>query len=159
MRTMKKRIRRIVTGMICLLLMFTLTGCQIKIDIPGLGQIRLGDSKEEKEDAESKKQKKTKKPDSGKKPETTDTDKPISPEESLANLRKSMDGTLQQFAVAYLGYVEADYVDHVQEWIEKKYPDLLSKMTFIKEIGTDRICGHGPAELFCIVPRSGRGSG
>ena len=66
MRTMKKRIRRIVTGMICLLLMFTLTGCQIKIDIPGLGQIRLGDSKEEKEDAESKKQKKTKKPDSGK---------------------------------------------------------------------------------------------
>ena len=35
-----------------------------------------------------------------------------------------MDGTLQQFAVAYLGYVEADYVDHVQEWIEKKYPDL-----------------------------------
>ena len=28
-----------------------------------------------------------------------------------------------------------DYVDHVQEWIEKKYPDLLSKMTFIKEIG------------------------
>ena len=155
MRTTKKRIRRIVTGMICLLLMFTLTGCQIKIDIPGLGQIRLGDSKEEKEDAESKKQKKTKKPDSGKKPETTDTDKPISPEESLANLRKSMDGTLQQFAVAYLGYVEADYVDHVQEWIEKKYPDLLSKMTFIKEIGTDRICGHGPAELFCIVPRSG----
>ena len=79
MRTTKKRIRRIVTGMICLLLMFTLTGCQIKIDIPGLGQIRLGDSKEEKEDAESKKQKKTKKPDSGKKPETTDTDKPISP--------------------------------------------------------------------------------
>lgn len=155
MRTTKKRIRRIVTGMICLLLMFTLTGCQIKIDIPGLEQIRLGDSKEEKEDAESKKQKKTKKPDSGKKPETTDTDKPISPEESLANLRKSMDGTLQQFAVAYLGYVEADYVDHVQEWIEKKYPDLLSKMTFIKEIGTDRICGHGPAELFCIVPRSG----
>ena len=55
MRTTKKRIRRIVTGMICLLLMFTLTGCQIKIDIPGLGQIRLGDSKEEKEDAESKK--------------------------------------------------------------------------------------------------------
>lgn len=155
MRTTKKRIRRIVTGMICLLLMFTLAGCQIKIDIPGLGQIRLGDSKEEKEDAESKKQKKTKKPDSGKKPETTDTDKPISPEESLANLRKSMDGTLQQFAVAYLGYVEADYVDHVQEWIEKKYPDLLSKMTFIKEIGTDRIYGHGPAELFCIVPRSG----
>ena len=50
-----------------------------------------------------------------------------------------MDGTLQQFAVAYLGYVEADYVDHVQEWIEKKYPDLLSEMTFIKEIGTDRI--------------------
>ena len=155
MRTTKKRTRRIVTGMICLLLMFTLTGCQIKIDILGLGQIRLGDSKEEKEDAESKKQKKTKKPDSGKKPETTDTDKPISPEESLANLQKSMDGTLQQFAVAYLGYVETDYVDYVQEWIEKKYPDLLSKMTFIKEIGTDRICGHGPAELFCIVPRSG----
>ena len=41
MKTTKKRIRRIVTGMICLLLMFTLTGCQIKIDIPGLGQIRL----------------------------------------------------------------------------------------------------------------------
>ena len=53
MRTTKKRIRRIVTGMICLLLMFTLTGCQIKIDIPGLEQIRLGDSKEEKEDAPS----------------------------------------------------------------------------------------------------------
>ena len=41
MRTTKKRTRRIVTGMICLLLMFTLTGCQIKIDIPGLGQISL----------------------------------------------------------------------------------------------------------------------
>ena len=44
MRTTKKRIRRIVTGMICLLLMFTLTGCLIKIDKPGLGQIRQGDS-------------------------------------------------------------------------------------------------------------------
>ena len=78
MKTTKKRIRRSVTGMICLLLMFTLTGCQIKIDIPGLGQIRLGESKEEKEDVESKKQKKSKKPkkpDSGKKAETTDTDK------------------------------------------------------------------------------------
>ncbi len=38
MRTTKKRTRRIVTGMICLLLMFTLTGCQIKIDIPGFGE-------------------------------------------------------------------------------------------------------------------------
>ena len=146
MRRKKKKHRRTIAGMICILLAVSLTGCQSKVNFPKQGNTDQKDSKKEKGDENS---------DSREESGKNGTDKKISSEESLTALRQSMEGTSQQFAAAYLGYIQADYVDRVQEWIEMKYPDLLSEMTFIKEISKDRICGHGPAELFCIVPRSG----
>lgn len=137
----RKRIRQIITGMICLTMLAALTGCQQKSG--SIGQTNPNSSTKGKQE----------KPQS---PETkVEDDENTKAQYSLASLRQSMEGTSQQFAVAYLGYVEDAYVDHVQDWIKLRYPELLSEMLFIEKIDNERICGNGPAELFCIVPRSG----
>ena len=73
---------------------------------------------------------------------------PVSPEDSLNTLRKTMTGTPQLFAVAYFGYHDTP---DAFEIIQKNAYRLCQDLPFLLEIPEDRIIGEG-GDLFCIVP-------
>ena len=70
-------------------------------------------------------------------------------EEALDFLRMMMDGTPQQFAVAYLGWKEE--TEDLQSWMEEKCPSLLDNEAFIPLIPQERIFGTA-GEVYCVVP-------
>ena len=54
--------------------------------------------------------------------------------EVSGSFRQSMEGTLQNFGVAFLGEVDESYTDRIPEWIEENFPDLSEKYPFVKMI-------------------------
>ena len=73
-----------------------------------------------------------------KKEETEETEEQKA-EKSLEAFRQSMEGTLQNFGVAFLGEVDESYVDRIPEWIEENFPDLSEEYPFVKMIPEERI--------------------
>ena len=70
-------------------------------------------------------------------------------EEALDFLRMMMDGTPQQFAVAYMGWKEE--ADELQSWMTENCPGLLNDYPFIPLISEERIIGNA-GEVYCVVP-------
>ena len=73
---------------------------------------------------------------------------PVSPEESLNTLRKTMTGTSQLFAVAYFGFHETQDPFAI---MQENVTGLCKDFPFLLEIPQDRIIGES-GDLFCIVP-------
>ena len=168
-------LRALLTGMLCITSLTIFTGCIDKKDGDGMVNGRTVDGElPENGDAEPvpikankagkpeiKDSSTTEEPEQPEEPETTP--KPEKKEEteeqkaekSLEAFRQSMEGTLQNFGVAFLGEVDESYADRIPEWIEENFPDLSEKYPFVKMIPEERIIGNEIGQLFCVVPRSG----
>ncbi len=57
------------------------------------------------------------------------------------------------FAVAYLGYMDAEPQGYLNEWIAETNPDLVANYPFMAQIPNERAVG-AVGEVYCIVPRS-----
>ena len=165
----------LLTGMLCITSLTIFTGCIDKKDGDGMVNGRTADGElPENGDAEPvpikankagkpeiKDSSTTEEPEQPEEPETTP--KPEKKEEteeqkaekSLEVFRQSMEGTLQNFGVAFLGEVDESYADRIPEWIEENFPDFSEEYPFVKMIPEERIIGNEIGQLFCVVPRSG----
>lgn len=132
-------LRALLTGMLCITSLTIFTGCIDKKDGDGMVNGRTADGElPENGDAEPvpikankagkpeiKDSSTTEEPEQPEEPETTP--KPEKKEEteeqkaekSLEAFRQSMEGTLQNFGVAFLGEVDESYADRIPEWIEE----------------------------------------
>ena len=70
-------------------------------------------------------------------------------DEAVQFLRYMMEDTPQQFAVAYLGWIEPG--EDLQNWLEQKCPLLVSSEPYIPQIPQERVFGTS-GEVYCIVP-------
>ncbi len=71
-------------------------------------------------------------------------------DEAVDFLRYMLEGTPQQFAVAYLGWKEAN--EDLQSVMTDRCPLLLSNEPFVSMIPEERIFGN-KGEIYCVVPR------
>ncbi len=71
-------------------------------------------------------------------------------DEAVDFLRYLMDDTPQQFAVAYLGWMEPD--EDLQSWLTQKCPLLADSEPYVRLIPEERVIGSG-GEVYCIIPR------
>lgn len=71
---------------------------------------------------------------------------------SQARTQQLMDASNQFFAVAYLGYMDAEPQGGLMDWIAAENPQLLQQCPFIAQIPQDRIIGT-VGDVFCVVPR------
>ena len=168
-------LRSLLTGMLCIVSLTVFTGCIDKKDGDGMVNGRTADGElPENEDTEPvpikankagkpeiKDSSTTEEPEQPEEPETTpEPEKKEETEEqkaekSLETFRQSMEGTLQNFGVAFLGEVDESYADRIPEWIEENFPDFSEEYPFVKMIPEERIIGNEAGQLFCVVPRSG----
>ena len=147
-------LRALLTGMRCITSLTIFTGCIDKQDGDGMVNGRTADGElPENGDAEPvpikankagkpeiKDSSTTEEPEQPEEPETTP--KPEKKEEteeqkaekSLEAFRQSMEGTLQNFGVAFLGEVDESYADRIPEWIEENFPDFSEEYPFVKMI-------------------------
>ena len=70
-------------------------------------------------------------------------------DEAVEFLRTMMADPPQQFAVAYLGWMELG--EDLQNWLEQKCPLLVSSEPYIPQIPQERVFGTS-GEVYCIVP-------
>ena len=61
-----------------------------------------------------------------------------------------MEGTLQNFGVAFLGEVDESYADRIPEWIEENFPDFSEEYPFVKMIPEERIIGTKSDSCFAL---------
>ena len=171
-------LRSLLTGMLCIVSLTVFTGCIDKKDGDGMVNGRTADGElPENEDTEPVpiKANKAGKPETKDNSSIAEPEQPEEPEEpeatpepekkeeteeqkaekSLEALRQSMEGTIQNFGVAFLGEVEESYTDRIPEWIEENFPDFSEEYPFVKMIPQERIIGNEAGQLFCVVPRSG----
>lgn len=71
-------------------------------------------------------------------------------QETLDNLRNCMVGTVEQMAVAYLGWYEGD--EDLDVWLSRTCPNMLEQYPFIGSIPQERIVGDR-GEVYILVPR------
>lgn len=72
---------------------------------------------------------------------------------SLVSLRQALVDTPQQFAVAYLGFLEAENADPVA-FIRENVPSLCADLPFLTAFGPEDVVGSR-GEVYCIVPAEG----
>lgn len=70
-------------------------------------------------------------------------------DEAVEFLRYMMEDTPQQFAVAYLGWMEPG--EDLQNWLEEKCPILINSEPYIPLIPQERVFGTS-GEVYCVVP-------
>ena len=71
---------------------------------------------------------------------------------SVARVRQQLMTTGEYFAVAYLGYLDAEPQGGLMDWIKAENPQLLEIYPFIADIPQERIIGT-MGEVYCIIPR------
>lgn len=71
-------------------------------------------------------------------------------EEAVEFARYLMVDTPQQFAVAYMGWMEPD--EDLQNWLTQKCPLLADSEPYVRLIPKERVIGSG-GEVYCIIPR------
>lgn len=71
---------------------------------------------------------------------------------SVARVRQQLMSTGEYFAVAYLGYLDAEPQGGLMDWIKAENPQLLEIYPFIADIPQERIIGT-MGEVYCIIPR------
>lgn len=131
-------VRRLVTMLLCLTMIFLLTACggqgEPNADDGGVsatGKISGGKGRDSMPKAGSEKA-----------------------EAALALLRKCMAGNEQLAgAVAYLGHREQGDTVPLTSWLRKNCSGLTEKLPFLTEIPEERTLGAGYGDLYCIVPR------
>lgn len=168
-------LRALLTGTLCITSLIIFTGCIDKKDGDGMVNGRTADGElPENGDAEpvpikankagkpeikdSSTTEETEQPEeleTTPKPEKKEETEEQKAEKSLEAFRQSMEGTLQNFGVAFLGEVDESYADRIPEWIEENFPDFSEEYPFVKMIPEERIIGNEIGQLFCVVPRSG----
>lgn len=72
---------------------------------------------------------------------------------SLVSLRQALVETPQQFAVAYLGFLEAENADPVA-FIRENVPSLCADLPFLTAFGPEDVVGSR-GEIYCVVPAEG----
>lgn len=72
---------------------------------------------------------------------------------SLVSLRQALVETPQQFAVAYLGFLEEENADPVA-FIRENVPSLCADLPFLTAFGPEDVVGSR-GEVYCIVPAEG----
>lgn len=168
-------LRALLTGMLCITSLTIFTGCIDKKDGDGMVNGRTADGElpengddepvpikankagkpEIKDSSTTEEPEQPEEPETTPKPEKKEETEEQKAEKSLEAFRQSMEGTLQNFGVAFLGEVDESYADRIPEWIEENFPDLSEKYPFVKMIPEERIIGNEIGQLFCVVPRSG----
>lgn len=168
-------LRALLTGMLCITSLTMFTGCIGKKDGDGMVNGRTADGElpengddepvpikankagkpEIKDSSTTEEPEQPEEPETTPKPEKKEETEEQKAEKSLEAFRQSMEGTLQNFGVAFLGEVDESYADRIPEWIEENFPDLSEKYPFVKMIPEERIIENEIGQLFCVVPRSG----
>ena len=168
-------LRALLTGMLCITSLTIFTGCIDKKDGDGMVNGRTADGElpengddepvpikankagkpEIKDSSTTEESEQPEEPETTPKPEKKEETEEQKAEKSLEAFRQSMEGTLQNFGVAFLGEVDESYADRIPEWIEENFPDFSEEYPFVKMIPEERIIGNEIGQLFCVVPRSG----
>lgn len=71
-------------------------------------------------------------------------------DEAVEFMRFMLEDTPQQFAVAYMGWMEPD--EDLQNWLTQKCPILADSEPYVRLIPEERVIGFG-GEVYCIIPR------
>jgi len=82
---------------------------------------------------------------------TTETTKPAPG--ALEKLRGELAQTDALFAVAYLGYMDAEPQGYLLEWVAESNPKLMAQYPFLFRFDRERCVGT-VGEVYCIIPRS-----
>ena len=147
-------LRALLTGMLCITSLTIFTGCIDKKDGDGMVNGRTTDGElpengdaepvpikankagkpEIKDSSTTEEPEQPEEPETAPKPEKKEETEEQKAEKSLEAFRQSMEGTLQNFGVAFLGEVDESYADRIPEWIEENFPDLSEKYPFVKMI-------------------------
>ena len=76
---------------------------------------------------------------------------------ALEALRSDLAQTDALFAVAYLGYMDAEPQGYLMEWVIQSNPKLVARYPFLAKID-DEHCVGTVGQVFCIIPRSPQAS-
>ena len=76
---------------------------------------------------------------------------------ALEALRSDLAQTDALFAVAYLGYMDAEPQGYLMEWVIQSNPKLVVRYPFLAKIDNEHCVGT-VGQVFCIIPRSPQAS-